>query len=176
MPRKKKSTAVSIHDLSIEELNEEIERRHEEAVALEEERAELIERIDEIDAMLDELGSAPPAKKSSSNRSRTKGRNHSKKKTAKKTAARAGRTTTKKKPTKPRGSRKRHRNDTNLVEALRSVLSGTTMGVSEVAEAVQVAGYKTTSPNFRTIVNQTLIKHTDVFTKKSRGQYTAKKK
>lgn len=173
MPRKKKQTTVSIHDLSIEELNEEIERRHEEATALEEERAELIERVDEIDAMLQELGSAPPRKRSS--RSRTKGRSHSKKKTARKTASRSGRGSGKKQPTKPRGSRKRHRNDTNLVEALRAVLTGTTMGVSEVAEAVQVAGYKTTSPNFRTIVNQTLIKHTDVFSKKGRGQYTAKK-
>ena len=84
MPRKKK-TAVSIQDLSIEELNQEIERRHEEAAALEEERNELIVRIDEIDAMLEEISSIPSPTKRSGGRARTTGRNHSKK-----TASRTG--------------------------------------------------------------------------------------
>lgn len=69
--------------------------------------------------------------------------------------------------------RRRARNDMNLVEALAKVLTGKTMGVTEVAEAVQRAGYKTTSDNFRTIVNQALIK-SNLFKKVSRGQYTAK--
>ncbi|MEL6311777.1 MAG: hypothetical protein AAFQ17_05320, partial [Pseudomonadota bacterium] len=54
--------------------------------------------------------------------------------------------------------RKRPRNAENLVEAMRRVLSGTELTVTELSEAVQAAGYVTTSPNFRTIVNQTLIK------------------
>jgi len=181
MPRKKKPTAVSIQDLSLEELNHEIERRQEQAAVLEEERAELLERVGEIDALLQDMGAAAPrgrtARKTgrSSAKSHTSGRSRSNKKASHKTAARAGgRSSRKRGPSKPTGSRKRHRNDTNLVEALSQVLSGTTMGVSEVAQAVQDAGYKTTSPNFRTIVNQTLLKHTDVFTKKGRGQYTAK--
>ena len=70
-----------------------------------------------------------------------------------------------------RGSRPR--NDMNLVEALSKVLNGKTMSVTDVAEAVQRAGYRTSSDNFRTIVNQTLIK-SDKFKKVSRGQYTAK--
>lgn len=70
------------------------------------------------------------------------------------------------------GGRKRPRNDSNLEQALAKVLKGKTMGVTEVAEAVQVAGYRTTSPNFRTIVNQTLIR-SDLIKKVSRGQYTA---
>jgi predicted LPLAT superfamily acyltransferase len=69
--------------------------------------------------------------------------------------------------------RKRPKNDSNLVEALAAVLKGKTMGVTEVSSAVQKAGYKTSSANFRTIVNQALIKHTKVFKKVSRGQYTA---
>jgi hypothetical protein len=72
------------------------------------------------------------------------------------------------------GTRKRPRNKMNLVEALGAALRGRTMGVSEVAAAVKKAGYKTTSPNFRTIVNQTLLKHKSVFDKVGRGQYTAK--
>lgn len=71
------------------------------------------------------------------------------------------------------GGRKRPVNDMNLVEYLQKVLKGKTMGVTEVANAVMKAGYKTTAANFRTIVNQTLIKHKTIFKKVQRGQYTA---
>lgn len=71
------------------------------------------------------------------------------------------------------GVRRRARNDSNLVDALYQVLSGATMGVTEVAGAVQQAGYRTTSPNFRTIVNQALIKDKR-FKRVGRGKYTAK--
>ena len=47
------------------------------------------------------------------------------------------------------------------------------MSVTEMAEAVQAAGYHTESENFRTIVNQTLIKNPDAFRRVSRGRYTA---
>lgn len=70
------------------------------------------------------------------------------------------------------GLRKRPRNELNLVDALAKVLKGRTLSVTEAAEAVQRAGYQTTSPNFRTIVNQTLIK-SNQFKKHSRGRYTA---
>ncbi|MCB9841270.1 MAG: hypothetical protein H6809_06445 [Phycisphaeraceae bacterium] len=70
------------------------------------------------------------------------------------------------------GVRRRHRNDANLEESLAKVLKGKTMGVTEVAQAVQAAGYKTTSPNFRTIVNQTLLR-SSLIKKVARGQYTA---
>lgn len=72
------------------------------------------------------------------------------------------------------GVRHRPKNATNLVEALAKVLDGKTMSVTDVAEAVQKAGYRTTSPSFRTIVNQTLINNNDRFKRVSRGQYTAK--
>jgi hypothetical protein len=69
--------------------------------------------------------------------------------------------------------RRRPRNTSNLADALVDVLTGTEMSVTEVAQAVQDAGYMTTSPNFRTIVNQTLIKDNRI-KKISRGIYTAK--
>lgn len=69
--------------------------------------------------------------------------------------------------------RKRPKNEVNLVQALSKALDGKTMSVTEVAEAVQRQGYKTTSPSFRTIVNQTLI-NSGKFRRVSRGQYTAK--
>lgn len=67
----------------------------------------------------------------------------------------------------------RPRNEMNLVEALSKVLKGKTMSVTDVSEAVQKAGYKTSAANFRTIVNQALIKNNKVFKKVDRGQYTA---
>ncbi len=67
---------------------------------------------------------------------------------------------------------KRFKNDENLVQALQGVLRGKQMSVTEVADAVQEAGYRTTSDNFRTIVNQALIKKGNGFRKVSRGVYT----
>lgn len=71
------------------------------------------------------------------------------------------------------GVRRRPRNDSNLADALVQSLSGKEMGVTQVAEAVQAAGYRTSSPNFRTIVNQTLIKDKRI-KRVARGLYTAK--
>ena len=73
------------------------------------------------------------------------------------------------------GVRRRPRNEQTLTEALSGVLSGVTMSVTDAAEAVQAAGYRTSAENFRTIVNQTLLREDGVFKKVSRGQYTAKK-
>ncbi len=70
-------------------------------------------------------------------------------------------------------ARVRPQNASTLPVALAQVLRGKTMGVTEAAEAVQKAGYRTTGENFRTIVNQALLKHSDLFRKVARGQYTA---
>ena len=72
------------------------------------------------------------------------------------------------------GVRRRPRNEMNLVESLAQVLDGRTMSVTDVTAEVQKAGYLTTAANFRTIVNQALIREKKVFKKISRGQYTAK--
>ncbi len=74
---------------------------------------------------------------------------------------------------KNRGAVTRSENSMTLTESLQKVLKGKTMGVTEVAAAVQKAGYKTNAENFRTIVNQTLIKNPKMFKKVARGQYTA---
>lgn len=71
------------------------------------------------------------------------------------------------------GVRRRPKNEMNLVEALRRLLTNKTMSVTDAAEAVQEAGYKTTSSTFRTIVNQTLI-NSGQFKRVGRGLYTAK--
>ena len=70
--------------------------------------------------------------------------------------------------------RRRAANSMSLAEALTKVLTNKTMGVTEAAEAVKKAGYATTSPNFRTIVNQALLSNGSAFKRVERGQYTAK--
>ena len=70
--------------------------------------------------------------------------------------------------------RRRPRNEMNLVDTLASVLKNKTMSVTDAAQAARDAGYMTTAANFRTIVNQALIRETKTFKKVSRGQYTAK--
>lgn len=69
--------------------------------------------------------------------------------------------------------RKRPRNEQNLADALASLLSNKILSVTEASEQVQSAGYRTTSPNFRTIVNQTLLKDPR-FKRVGRGRYTSK--
>ncbi len=68
----------------------------------------------------------------------------------------------------------RPRNADSLVGSLGKLLKGKTMSVTEMSDKVQKAGYKTSSPNFRTIVNQTLINNPKGFKRVARGQYTAK--
>ncbi len=72
------------------------------------------------------------------------------------------------------GIRRRPRNEKNLVETLQGVLKNKTMSVTDATQAARDTGYMTTAANFRTIVNQALIRETKVFKKVSRGQYTAK--
>ena len=64
------------------------------------------------------------------------------------------------------------RNVMTLPDALHQVLSGTTMSVTEAADAVRAAGYQSNAANFRTMVNQALLKDKR-FKKVARGQYTA---
>jgi hypothetical protein len=81
-------------------------------------------------------------------------------------------------PGRPPGARSsgrgRPRKEGGLVSTLHQVLSGNSMSVSDVADAVKKAGYKTKSPNFRTIVNQALLANKNLFRKVDRGVYTAK--
>jgi hypothetical protein len=68
--------------------------------------------------------------------------------------------------------RGRGASDGTLADYLKRVLDGATMGVTEVAEAVQKIGYNTTSPNFRTIVNAALMSKKNGFKRVARGKYT----
>ncbi|MFG0242650.1 MAG: hypothetical protein ACF8R9_07705 [Phycisphaerales bacterium JB054] len=139
------------------ELQAELQRRSRDLATLEAKRDELLSKVDGIEAEIAAINGALGASTVSARGRRSAGR------------PRAGAPI---RVTRMAGGR-RPRNESSLEVALANTLKGKTMGVSEVAAAVQEAGYKTTSPNFRTIVNQTLIK-SDLIKKIGRGQYTAK--
>ncbi len=71
------------------------------------------------------------------------------------------------------GGRTRPKNKSSLVEALRGILTGKSMSVTDAAAAVQKAGYKTGAANFRTMVNIALSNKKNKFKRVERGIYTA---
>lgn len=62
---------------------------------------------------------------------------------------------------------------TGLRDTIAKVLSGKTMTVGQIADAVVKAGYVTSSPNFRMMVNQQLITNKKLFKRVGRGEYSA---
>ncbi|MDQ3439559.1 MAG: hypothetical protein M3478_04340 [Planctomycetota bacterium] len=74
-----------------------------------------------------------------------------------------------------RGGGTRARNAKSLIETLEDVLKGgKPMKVGDIADAAQKTGYRSNSANFRSIVNQTLIKDKR-FGSAGRGVYQLKK-
>ena len=70
----------------------------------------------------------------------------------------------------------RARNAVSLVSAIEGALKkGDPMSVGDIVDAVQAGGYRSSSANFRGIVNQTLIKERKRFASPSRGMYQLKK-
>jgi len=72
----------------------------------------------------------------------------------------------------------RARNDKPLPDYIEAALSknGKPMRVGEIVTAVQAAGYRSTSPQFKNIVNQQLIKERKRFQQIERGLYGLAKK
>jgi hypothetical protein len=66
----------------------------------------------------------------------------------------------------------RARNEVSLITAIQNVLeaAGKPLRVGEILDGVLESGYRSTSPNFRAIVNQTLIKEKQ-FVATQRGMY-----
>ena len=157
--RRSRGPSPSLAKATTAAIEQELERRERFLGELSDERNSLIDQLEAVEA---EIAAYEAGKKVKAKRGRPR----------KNAAQRIG--GTKKKAARRNGTkRKRPRNETNLVEALAKTLKNKTMSVMETAAAVQKAGYKTTSPNFRTIVNQTLLGYKKVFKKISRGQYTA---
>ena len=75
------------------------------------------------------------------------------------------------------GSGTRPRNEKSLVAVLEEVLAKSPKGlaIGDIVGAVQGTGYKSSSANFRGIVNQMLIKEGKTFHAVERGVYALKK-
>ncbi len=164
-PHKGSSFSAGLRSASAGELQAELQRRAQDLAPLESERAELLEKVALLDAEIGAINgalgvstSSTPSRPGRRPVGRPKGSTNKARKTTRTRAA---------------SGRRRPRNAASLEASLAKTLKGKIMGVSEVAAAVQKEGYKTTSANFRTIVNQTLIKSA-LIRKTGRGQYTAK--
>lgn len=149
--RRRAAGGASLRSLSTSALLAEVRRREHSINAMIRERDTLAARLTSLEDEIAALMGDAPARTSS--------------RSAGKRTAKRGR----------RGStgRVRPKNDGTLEDALVKTLTDKVMGVNEVAAAVIDAGYKTNAENFRTIVNQCLIRSTRI-KKISRGKYTAK--
>ena len=74
-------------------------------------------------------------------------------------------------------ARGRAHNEKSLTALMHEILekSGKPMQVGDIVAKVQAAGYRSSSANFRGIVNQTLIKERKRFASAGRGLYQLKK-
>jgi hypothetical protein len=68
-------------------------------------------------------------------------------------------------------ARRRPRNRASLVQTLKTALAGNTLSVEQAMKKVLAAGYRSSSPSFRAIVNRALIKNAQ-FKRVGRGRYT----
>ena len=136
----------SLASLTIEAIHAELRKRQRKIPVLRKKLAKAQSKVDAIQAQIDMLAGPGVA-------------------AAVKAGPRAAR--------KVGGPRKgRGPNAVSLLSALQDALKGKTMSVGEAIEAVRKAGYVSESPNFRTMVNQQLIKKA-YFKKVARGTYTA---
>jgi hypothetical protein len=143
----------AVDSLTIAELQALLHARRSEVPKLRKQRARLLKELSELDRKLSKMDGRGRGRK----RGRKPGRG----------------------PGRPKGSgagRKRPRNTKSLVEVIKEVLGrhGAPMKVGEVLDGVRSAGYRSSSGNFRGIVNQTLIKE-KAFHSVGRGTYALKK-
>lgn len=163
----KRGSGYSLSKISSRALQAELVRRQSSVGRLERERQRLTAKLREIEQQIADL--APGTPPSAGGGSAAAGPAPARAKRGRPVGRPAGR------PAGRRGGGERTRpvNDMPLVPALKKLLSGRTLRVKDIVVEVQKAGYKTNSPNFRTIVNQTLVKYPKVFKRAGRGKYTA---
>lgn len=142
-----KKRGASLANMTTDALASELARRERRLPALKRQHAELLGKLEAIEAEIAGIGGLGAA-------GAVRGRG----KAAGRRASTGG---------------KRPRNTMKLEDFLADTLAGKTMSVTEATAAVQAKGYKTTAANFRTIVNATLLKSKKI-KKVARGQYTAK--
>lgn len=154
----KSSARGSLSTIAVADLHREIARRGRIASKLAPKREALLKQLRDLDAQIGEHhapSSAPETPRRAAQA--TKGKQDRQGKPSK--SAKVARTV--------RGT-----NKVSLVDALSTALQGKTLSIGEAIDAVRKAGYKSASPNFRTMVNIALIKK-DRFKRVTKGRYTA---
>jgi hypothetical protein len=171
---KRRGRPSALAALSVDDLMREVERRRGVLVELLDQRAQLENDMARLDAEINQLESLTGggARRGRPGRPHGRGPGRPRGRRGAATGHRRG-------PGRPAGKiagtrRGRGGNESSLVASLHSLLRGKTMGVAEMSDAVKKAGYKTSSPNFRTIVNAALITNPGKFKRVARGQYTSK--
>lgn len=140
-----------LRNLSLQDLEAEIQRRRRDLDKLERERDRLTSKLSEVEGQILAISGSPRSAAPAAD-----GRRKGRKKTAKAGSANGRR--------RPGGRRP-------LADVLVDVMSkDEPKRVSELAKEVQAAGYKSKSKTFPTIVNQVLVKNPQ-FKKVARGQY-----
>lgn len=71
-------------------------------------------------------------------------------------------------------ARKRPKNEMKLADAMVKAMGGKSMSVPELVEAVKKIGYRSNSPNLRSMVAQRLISEKALFKRVERGVYAVK--
>jgi len=135
---------------STTQLHLELKRRQRDMVRLETKRNKLAKELGQVEKQIDAFGGTVAAAPAAP---------------AKRPVGRPKGSTNKKRGRKP-GKKM------TLYQALEKALAGKTLSVTEATGEAKKVGYKTKAANFRTIVNQTLIKNPTRFKKVSRGMYT----
>ncbi len=140
-----------ISQITTRDLHAELDRRQGVARTLQSERQGIERQLADLDRQITDLGGLVAGR-----RGRKPGRP-------------AGSTLT---TVKQQNGRRRARRG-SLADALHTSLAGKTLSVGEALDAIRGAGYKSKSPNLRTMVNQQLS-DSRRFKRVARGQYTAK--
>lgn len=159
---KKAAASSPLASITIEDLQKELRRRRSALPGLEARRNALLRKLADVDAKITALGGPSGSMPALAIGPRKRGRppGSGKKVGGVPPVGKGVRLT---KGTVREGS---------LIDFLRKALNGKTMGVDEALAAVKALGYQSDSPNFKVMVNASLLKK-QFFKRIARGKYTA---
>lgn len=164
-----KRAAAGLSKLSLQDLRTEMLRRRKTINVLQKKRSVLAAKVEKIDAEINEFESVfggSAAAQAGPGRRHASGKRVGRPRGTGKAVSGRGRQAV---ATGAEGAK-----PGTLAGALHALLKGKTMRVKDAVVGVRQAGYKTDAANLRTMVNQALSKHTNLFQKKGRGKYTSK--
>jgi chromosome segregation ATPase len=152
-------------EMSIAQLNRELERRMKELDRLKRKRDKLVDQLEDVDRQITEIEGGGAAGGTATGKSATQAGKKGKK--SKKAAGGLKKSTG--------AGRRLPKNAKPLPAYIQDVLAGGPMRAKDIAKKVQEIGYKTNAKDFYGIVAQAL-RDPDLFERQGRGVYRLKKK